>query len=181
MDHTRYHEPSEARGLLKHYMRDLVYGANDGIITTFAVVTAVTGASLHPRIILILGIANLLADGFSMGASNFLSIRSVESIRRADGLALAEPFPVRHGAVTFAAFVLAGAIPLLTYVIDLGTASFQVAVALTLVALFVVGALRATVADGGWFKNGVEMLTVGALAATASYAVGALVAPLTGG
>ncbi len=146
----------------------------------FAVVTAVTGASLHPRMILILGIANLLADGFSMGASNFLSIRSVESIRRADGLALAEPFPVRHGAVTFAAFVLAGAIPLLTYVIDLGTTSFQVAVALTLVALFVVGALRATVADGGW-KNGVEMLTVGVLAATVSYAVGALVAPLTGG
>ncbi len=181
MDHTRYHEPREARGLLKHYMRDLVYGANDGIITTFAVVTAVTGASLHPRIILILGIANLLADGFSMGASNFLSIRSVESIRRADGLALAEPFPVRHGAVTFTAFVLAGAIPLLTYVIDLGTASFQAAVALTLVALFVVGALRATVAEGGWLKNGVEMLTVGVLAATVSYAVGALIAPLTGG
>lgn len=181
MDHTLYHEPREARGLLKHYMRDLIYGASDGIITTFAIVTAVTGASLHPRIILILGIANLLADGFSMGASNFLSIRSVESIRRADGLALAEPFPVRHGAVTFAAFVLAGAIPLLTYVIDLGTASFQAAVVLTLVALFVVGALRATVAEGGWLKNGVEMLTVGVLAATVSYAVGALVAPLAGG
>ena len=48
-------------------------------------------------------------------------------------------------------------------------------------ALFVVGPLRATVADGGWLKNGVEMLTVGVLAATVSYAVGALVAPLAGG
>ena len=114
----------------------------------FTVVTAVTGASLHPRTILIFGIAILLADRFSMGASNFLSIQSLESIRQADGLALAEPFPVRQGAVTFAALVLAGAIPLLTYVIDLGIASFQVAVALTLVALFVGGALRATVADG---------------------------------
>lgn len=180
MDHTLHHEPREARGLLKHYMRDLVYGANDGIITTFAVVTAVTGAALHPRIVLILGMANLLADGFSMGASNFLSIRSVESIRRADGLGLAEPFPVRHGAVTFGAFVVAGTIPLLTYLIDLGDASFRAAVVLTLVALFVVGALRATVSDGGWLKNGVEMLTVGVLAATVSYAVGALVAPWTG-
>jgi len=51
---------------------------------------------------------------------------------------------------------------------------------LTLVALFVVGALRATVSDGGWLKNGVEMLTVGVLAATVSYVVGALVAPWTG-
>ena len=116
-----------------------------------------------------------------MGASNFLSIRSLESIRRADGLTLAEPFPVRQCAVTFAAIVLAGAIPLLTDVINLDIASFQVAVALTLVALFVVGTLRATVADGGWLKNGVEMLTVGVLAATVSYAVVALVAPLTGG
>ena len=180
MDHTMQHEPREPRGLLKHYMKDLVYGANDGIITTFAIVTAVTGASLQPRIVLILGIANLLADGFSMGASNFLSIRSVEAIRRADGLGLAEPFPIRHGAVTFAAFVLAGAIPLLTYVIDLGDASFRVAVVLTVGALFVVGASRAAVSDGGWLKNGVEMLTVGVLAATVSYSVGALVAPLAG-
>jgi len=175
-----HHEPREAIGLLKHYMKDLVYGANDGIITTFAVVTAVTGAALEPRIVLILGVANLLADGFSMGASNFLAIRSVEAIRRADGLGLAEPFPFRHGAVTFGAFVVAGAIPLLTYVIDLGDASFRVAVGLTVVALFVVGSLRATVSDGGWLKNGVEMLTVGVLAASVSYGVGALVAPWTG-
>ena len=179
MDANSQHEPSEARGLLKHYMKDLIYGANDGIITTFAIVTAVTGAALQPRIVLILGIANLLADGFSMGASNFLSIRSEEGIRRADGLALAEPFPMRHGAVTFTAFVLAGAIPLATYVVDLGSASFLAAVVLTLTALFVVGALRATVVAGGWVKNGFEMLTVGVLAASASYVVGAIVAPLT--
>ena len=61
---------------LRHYFPDLVYGANDGIVTTFAVVTGVTGAALSERIILILGFANLVADGFSMGASNFLSRRS---------------------------------------------------------------------------------------------------------
>lgn len=179
MQHAKEHEPREARGLIKHYMKDLVYGANDGIITTFAVVTAVTGAALEPRIVLILGLANLLADGFSMGASNFLSIRSVEAIRRADGLGLAEPFPLRHGFVTFAAFVLAGSIPLFTYAVDLGEASFRVAVSLTVIALFVVGASRAAVSDGGWLKNGVEMMTVGVLAASVSYGVGALVAPLT--
>ena len=87
------HEPQEARGLVRHYLRDLIYGANDGIITTFAIVTGVTGAALQPRIVLILGMANLLADGFSMGASNFLSIRSDEAARRADGRDSIEPFP----------------------------------------------------------------------------------------
>jgi VIT1/CCC1 family predicted Fe2+/Mn2+ transporter len=178
MDH-RYHEPREARGLFKHYMRDLIYGANDGIVTTLAVVTGVTGAALPPRIVLILGLANLLADGFSMGASSYLSIRSEEAIRRADGQLSVEPFPLRHGSVTFAAFALAGAIPLVSYVIDLGGAAFPTAIALGLVALFVVGASRAAVSDGGWLKNGVEMFVVGSVAAVVAFIVGALVAPLT--
>lgn len=58
------------------YLPDFVYGANDGIVTTFAVVAGAAGALLSPGVIIILGIANLLADGFSMGASNFLSLRS---------------------------------------------------------------------------------------------------------
>ena len=90
------HEPRELRPLAQHYLKDLVYGANDGIITTFAVVAGVTGAELAPRVVLILGFANLLADGFSMGASNFLAIRSEEAVRRSSGLGLLEPFPFRH-------------------------------------------------------------------------------------
>src|SRR3989338_11177316 len=58
------------------YLPDFVYGSNDGIITTFAVVAGAAGALLSPGIIIILGIANLLADGFSMGASNLLALRS---------------------------------------------------------------------------------------------------------
>lgn len=58
------------------YLRDFVYGANDGIITTFAVVAGVAGANLSAKIVLILGFANLLADGFSMAMSNYLGEKS---------------------------------------------------------------------------------------------------------
>jgi vacuolar iron transporter family protein len=58
------------------YLKDLVYGANDGIITTFAVVAGVAGASLSPATIIILGAANLLADGFSMAVSSYLASES---------------------------------------------------------------------------------------------------------
>ena len=47
-------------------IEDLVYGANDGAVTTFAIVAGVVGASLSPSIVIILGFANLFADGFSM-------------------------------------------------------------------------------------------------------------------
>jgi len=58
------------------YLGSAVYGALDGTVTTFAVVSGVVGADLNLHIILILGFANLVADGFSMAASNYLSIKS---------------------------------------------------------------------------------------------------------
>ena len=58
------------------YLKDMIYAANDGIVTTFAVVAATVGGSLSPAIILIVGIANLFADGFSMASGNYLGTRS---------------------------------------------------------------------------------------------------------
>jgi vacuolar iron transporter family protein len=53
------------------YLRDWVYGGIDGAVTTFAIVAGVIGAELSGRVVLILGVANLVADGFSMAASNY--------------------------------------------------------------------------------------------------------------
>ena len=68
---------AERIGSVKHsYVRDWIYGGVDGAVTTFAVVSGVAGAELSPTIVLILGFANLAADGFSMAASNFLGTRA---------------------------------------------------------------------------------------------------------
>lgn len=58
------------------YLRDFIYGAIDGAVTTFAVVAGATGAGLSHSIVVIMGVANLVADGFSMGVSNFLGSRA---------------------------------------------------------------------------------------------------------
>jgi VIT1/CCC1 family predicted Fe2+/Mn2+ transporter len=68
-------------GPARSYLRDVVYGAIDGTVTTFAVVAGVAGAGLDATVVVILGVANLVADGFSMAASNFLGARS-EAQRR---------------------------------------------------------------------------------------------------
>lgn len=65
------------------YIGDFVYGANDGIITTFAIVAGASGASLPSAVVIILGFANILADGISMGASNFLGRKSEADFVRA--------------------------------------------------------------------------------------------------
>jgi VIT1/CCC1 family predicted Fe2+/Mn2+ transporter len=65
-----------AAGPRQNYLRDWIYGGIDGAVTTFAVVSGVVGARLSPWVILVMGFANLFADGFSMAASNFLGTRA---------------------------------------------------------------------------------------------------------
>ena len=62
------------------YLRDLVYGAIDGAVTTFAIVCGVEGAGLPAGVVIILGAANLLGDGFSMAAGNFLATRAEQKV-----------------------------------------------------------------------------------------------------
>jgi hypothetical protein len=115
-----------------NYLPDLVYGANDGIITTFAVVSGVVGASLANKVVVILGLANLFADGLSMGASNYLSRRST-----AERELVARREAGRHGLATSAGFVVAGALPLAAYLLPFADGTrFRLAVGIA------VGALR---------------------------------------
>jgi VIT1/CCC1 family predicted Fe2+/Mn2+ transporter len=66
------------------YVKSVIYGGLDGIITTFAVVAGVEGAALSPAIVLILGSANLVADGISMAIGDFLSTRSEQEYAKAE-------------------------------------------------------------------------------------------------
>ena len=75
------HTPHAVRRRLREspspsYLHDFIYGAIDGTITTFAVVAGAAGANLDDSVVIILGGANLLADGFSMAVSNFLGSRA---------------------------------------------------------------------------------------------------------
>jgi VIT1/CCC1 family predicted Fe2+/Mn2+ transporter len=63
-------------GPSNRYLRDFIYGAIDGIVTTFAVVAGAAGAGLDSSIVIILGAANLVADGFSMSVSNYSGARA---------------------------------------------------------------------------------------------------------
>lgn len=222
------------------YIGDFVYGANDGIITTFAVVAGAVGASLSPVIIVILGFANLFADGISMGASNFLGGRSeqdyakaqrekenweidhlrpleVEEVReifekkgfkgkdldrtvevitarrdvwldtmmREELNIIEDPDndPKKHAFATFGAFVVAGFIPLIPYILPVSSSlfpsvqnpNFVLASIVGALTLFTVGALRSLLTTITWIRGGIEMLVVGSAAAVVAYFVGAFV------
>lgn len=90
---AREHTPDRVRERLATppghgYLRDAVYGAVDGAVTTLAVVTGALGAQLSAGIVLVLGFANLVGDGFSMAVGNALGVRAqqehVERTRAAE-------------------------------------------------------------------------------------------------
>ncbi|MBI1971540.1 MAG: VIT1/CCC1 transporter family protein [Candidatus Wildermuthbacteria bacterium] len=154
------------------YVGDFVYGANDGIVTTFAVVAGATGALLPHGIIIILGLANLLADGFSMGASNYLALRSEKELGEHQGANSAHL--LQHGFITFTAFVVAGFIPLLPYFLPVENqlTSFFWSAGLAAAAFFGVGAARTLLTGGNALKAGLEVFLIGGLASAVAFGVG---------
>src|SRR5262245_5207022 len=165
-------EPSGATATARHYIRDIVYGANDGLITTFAVVGGVAGGALSPVAVIVIGAANLAADGVSMGVGNLLSIRADEKAREAANLPELEAFPWKHGLATTIAFVIAGAVPLVPYLVAGAEGRLFWSTVLTFVSLFALGASRALVTVDRWWRSGLETLALGAVVALAAYGAG---------
>jgi vacuolar iron transporter family protein len=214
-----------ARGPRSNYLRDWIYGGIDGAVTTFAIVAGVVGADLSATVVLLLGFANLIADGFAMAASNYIGTKSeqddyervlriehrhialvpegereeIRQIFAAKGFTgddldrvvavitsdlalwaktmateeygLAPPFrsPVLAAFSTFAAFILCGCVPLVSYLSPGGLVACVVATGAT---FFIVGAIKSRWSPAGWLRSGVEAFVIGMGAATLAFAVG---------
>lgn len=217
------------------YLRDFIYGAIDGTVTTFAVVAGVAGAGLSSGIIIILGVANLIADGFSMAVSNYLGTRAEEQLRdrarrieedhvrmvpegekeeirqifaakgfsgddleraveiitsdrdrwvntmlqEEHGLPLSGSSPWRAGATTFAAFVVAGLLPLVAYILQAMapeslTRPFFWSSVLAGAAFFATGTVKARFVIQKWYVAGLETLAIGGVAAAMAFGIGML-------
>ena len=169
-------EPKDAYGLLQHYVADLVYGGTDGVLTTFAVVAGITGGALSARAVVIVGLANLLADGLSMGVGNYLSIRARESALERQHQPEVESQPIRHGVATMLAFIGAGIIPLAPYLVPDLADRFAVAIVCALAVQFGIGAAQTVVTAGRWWISGTIMLCLGSLVALVAYGTGSGVA-----
>jgi VIT1/CCC1 family predicted Fe2+/Mn2+ transporter len=127
---------SRYRTVVRAYLPDNAYGANDGIVTTLVMIASVKDAAMSTTAIIVLGTPNLLADGFSMGTSIVLSIRSIVTAAARPSLANAS----RNGFATFVAFILAGLLPISGYLLPFEEpVRFPIAAALAVAAQFGIG------------------------------------------
>ena len=128
----------------------------DGLITTFVIVTAGIAGNVARRSILVIGVTSLMADGVSMGVSEFLSVRGEASLQAA----------ALSGGACFGAFAAAGSLPLVAYMASASTISRTVASIVTYaLGICVVAVLRTRVFAVPSSHSFAEVVLLGALAA----------------
>lgn len=211
------------------HLRDAIYGGIDGAVTTFALVSGVAGAGLPTAIIIALGFANVLSDGFSMAAANYsgtksdqenlerlraIEVRHIKEYRAGEltelreilrqkglggdvlddateaisqneqawidlmlvdeyGVSPVDPAPIKAALVTFAAFLLAGVVPLIPFILSL-SGPFTVSVVATLMTFFLIGTIKSRWSMIPWWRSGIETFLIGGTAAGIAFGVGLL-------
>ena len=220
------------RGDASGALRAAIFGVNDGLVSNLALVMGVTGGSADRRLILLAGVAGLLAGAFSMGAGEYISVTSqrelferelaleaeeIEAmpdeeanelalIYRAKGVAreeaeamaarimrdrataldtmareelglnpdeLGSPWGV--AASSFVSFAAGAVVPVLPWLVASGTAAFVASIALSVLALFLVGAGISLLTGRSLLQSGARQLLVGGLAAAATFGIGRLI------
>lgn len=149
------------------YLSEFVYGGIDGIITTFSIIAGSEGGSLVRKVILILGISNVLSDGFSMGVSRYVSSKT--EIQQ--GM-LSGKNAVISSFVTFLSFVIIGMIPILPFLLLNKEIAKKTSLILALITFFSIGYIKGYIIKDSPLKNGLEVLSIGIIAALISYIVG---------
>ena len=161
------------------YLKEFVYGGIDGCVTTFAIVAGATGIELNSGIILILGFANLFADGFSMSVGNYLSVKSEIAHRIDTGQPSGKLSPLQTSAATFISFIVMGSVPLSAYILSYAgvfesNSLFLVSSVLTASAFILIGLLRSFVTKASVVIVILETLFLGGVAAVVAYYVGSV-------
>jgi len=237
-----------SNGAAGKYLKSVVYGGLDGIITVFAVVASIAGAGLDVGVVIIMGVASLLADGISMGMGDFLSSKAENDYTKeerkrelwetenyiegeieemikiytdkgmtekdatiivttmskytdifvdtmmVEELGLmpvdASDSPIKNGLVTFVAFLVFGCVPLISYIVPVASdkqhdldhveGAFIIASVVTLIAMFLLGALTAKFSPQKWYISGGWISINGGAAAAIAYLIGWALSAIVG-
>ncbi len=217
---------------LKNFMRELVFGMEDGLVSNLGIVFAVFVATHSQSTILLAGLASMFAGALSMAAGSYLSSKSVKEIYQTEvknakelikkrpkkassemrAMLKKEKFdqdeidvmmkhfvkhnhrtfainyiqkklhlnpeagtnPIHDSFVMFLAFVIGSLFPILPFFFGAGTVVMTVSLVLTILVLFLVGSVKASVSHRDWFKSGFEMVVIGMGAGVIGYLVGFL-------
>jgi VIT1/CCC1 family predicted Fe2+/Mn2+ transporter len=218
------------------FIREVMFGVNDGLVSTIGFVAGATGALMQTRLVLLAGVASVVAGALSMGIGAYLASkaqrdffesekarerREIEEVPEIERNEIREIFaklgfqkdevevivrrvtsdkdlwvrfmmreelgileesfdnPVTVGMLMAGAFVVGGVAPLLPYMMmENVLMALNVAVAVSLVALFIIGVGKTVLTKQPWLRSGSEVMLLGSLAAGIGFVIGKIVAAI---
>lgn len=174
-------DPLVARTLLERAtVREVLMGAQDNLTNVLAVMLGVSIGAGRADLVALAGVSAAVAEAVSMGGVLYSSTRAERALattpddgRPAEEATSVALSPMASGLVTFVAALIGGLVPLVPFLFLPLPAAVVASIAISMVALFALGAATGRISGSIWWRDGIRLLAVAGLAAIAAAMVGA--------
>ncbi len=157
-----------------------VFGVQDGVVSNFGLIMGVAGAQISPGAVLVAGAAGLVSGAMSMGAGEYVSVRTQRELLEA-GASIDEDAnvsPYRAAAANAGLFAVGGSVPLLPFVFTSGIVAVMSSIVMSMFVLFGAGAALTKLTQRHPWRSGLRMLMIGGGAGALGYGLGTLLGSL---
>jgi len=155
------------------YMRNFVFGVEDSLASTAGLLAGVVAAGIVGETVIVAGVILIFVEAFSMGIGSLLSDNAAREYVR--GQESSYDSSAIGAMVMFASYLVAGFIPLAPYVWLSVRSAFPLSIALSLLTLFLLGAIGARLSGTRILRNAIRMLLIGGIAVMVGVIVGLFV------
>jgi vacuolar iron transporter family protein len=159
-----------------------VFGVQDGIVSTFGLVMGVAGAQISAEAVVIAGIAGVVSGALSMGAGEYVSVQTQRELLMV-GAAVADHEnvnPIRAALANTALFVGGGLVPLMPFLLTVGRPAVISSIVVSVLALFVTGAVLTRLTRRSPWRSGLRMLVIGGGSGLLAFLVGTALGSILG-
>lgn len=154
-------------------IRNFTFGVEDSLVSTVGLLTGIALAGVGQKDLVLTGVVLIFVEAVSMAIGSLLSEHSVEEYEQQADQSMAQP--IFGAIVMFLSYVIAGLIPLAPYFVSENRTMVWISVGLTLVSLFILGAVNGRMFKAKSFRDGLITLFMGGLAIVVGIVVGQLV------
>lgn len=171
----------EHKGVTGKFIAEIVFGFEDGLISSLGIAAGLAGASLSNFIITIGILVQAFTGAISMSAGTYLSTKSemlyLTTGKRHKDVKHHIKNPLNAAFFMFVSYVIGSLVPIIPFVTAIFAQPLMTALIISIMGLFVFGSMRTIITGGNWMKNGIEMVVIGMLAFGIGYFIGSLFSP----
>ena len=156
----------------KEYLQSAMFGFNDALVSTTGVIVGVSTGTANKDVVILAGVVTILVEALSMGSGQYLSSKSAHQLDKTDAVKV----PIMSGVIMFAAYFLAGLVPLLAIIFTPAEYGRTVAIIAALFFLLVLGYAKGKIVKVHPIRSALEVFIIGGIATVIGIVVGTIFA-----